>query len=102
MYFFILNYQLTPLRLISDRPQFNEQACQRWFEQYADPDTPNMISPEGMQRFFEDLGLSLEDVLGIVFAWKIKAETMVRNFLRLYYQGRMDDWHASIRGRFDG
>ncbi|KAI7887225.1 hypothetical protein K492DRAFT_121582, partial [Lichtheimia hyalospora FSU 10163] len=46
------------------------------FNKYADPDTPDTISPEGMQRFFEDLGLSVEDVLVIAFAWKMNLQTM--------------------------
>lgn len=42
--------------------QFNEQLCLQWFQQYADPDTPKLISPEGTQQFLKDLGISVEEV----------------------------------------
>ncbi|CDS05733.1 hypothetical protein LRAMOSA08261 [Lichtheimia ramosa] len=62
--------------VVNPVPQFDEQQCRLLFKKYADPDTPDTISPEGMQRFFEDLGLSVEDVLVIAFAWKMNLQTM--------------------------
>ncbi|CAO3618479.1 unnamed protein product [Cunninghamella echinulata] len=55
---------------------FNEQLCLQWFQQYSDPDTPKIISPEGTQQFLQDLGISVEEKLAIVIAWKLNAATM--------------------------
>jgi hypothetical protein len=33
-----------------------------WFEQYQDPDMLGTITPEGMTKFMNDLGVSLESV----------------------------------------
>ncbi|KAI8974472.1 hypothetical protein BDB01DRAFT_728997, partial [Pilobolus umbonatus] len=46
------------------------------FNHYADPDVPNMITPDGTRQFFEDLGLSIEDVLIFAIAWKMQTSTM--------------------------
>lgn len=42
--------------------KFNKQQCEQLFQQYADQDSPNMITPDGTRQFFEDLELSIEDV----------------------------------------
>ena len=42
--------------------QFDEKQCIQLFNRYADTDTPDLISPEGTRQFFEDLGVSIEDV----------------------------------------
>ncbi|KAI9314795.1 Cullin binding-domain-containing protein, partial [Dichotomocladium elegans] len=59
------------------------------FSRYADPHSPNIISPEGTQQFFEDLGLSIEDELVIAFAWKMNLTTM--GYIT------MDEWTAGMR-----
>ncbi|ORZ17303.1 Cullin binding-domain-containing protein [Absidia repens] len=73
-------YTQEPKQMVQHAPQtslmFNEQQCLQWFQYYADPDTPMSISPEGMQRFLEDLGISVEDKMAIVIAWKLNASTM--------------------------
>ncbi|CAO3587018.1 unnamed protein product [Absidia cylindrospora] len=73
-------YTQEPKQMVQHAPQpsllFNEQQCLQWFQYYADPDTPMTISPEGMQRFLEDLGISVEDKMAIVIAWKLNASTM--------------------------
>ncbi|KAI8086166.1 Cullin binding-domain-containing protein [Halteromyces radiatus] len=57
-------------------PVFNAQLCLQWFQRYADPDTPTSISPEGMQQFLQDLGISVEERMAIVVAWKLNISTM--------------------------
>ena len=42
--------------------QFDRQRCAQLFQQYAEPDSPDTITPDGTKQFFEDLGLSIEDV----------------------------------------
>lgn len=38
------------------------KACEGWFNKYKDEDE-DIISPEGCQAFFNDLGVSLESVI---------------------------------------
>ncbi|KAG1049541.1 hypothetical protein G6F46_008908 [Rhizopus delemar] len=57
-------------------PQFNTQQCEQLFQFYADPDLPETITPDGTKQFFEDLGLSIEDVLIFAIAWKMNTSTM--------------------------
>ncbi|CEG83429.1 hypothetical protein RMATCC62417_17351 [Rhizopus microsporus] len=47
---------------IKPTQQFNKQQCEQLFKHYADPDIPDTITPDGTRQFFEDLGLSIEDV----------------------------------------
>ncbi|SAM01915.1 hypothetical protein [Absidia glauca] len=65
-----------PKPFLDQRSQFNEEACLQWFQHYADPDTPTTISPEGTQRFLEDLGISIEEKMALVIAWKLNVATM--------------------------
>ncbi|KAI7866408.1 hypothetical protein BDF14DRAFT_1812869 [Spinellus fusiger] len=54
------------------RSQFNEQQCLQWFKEYTDPDSPQMMTPENTQQFFEDLGVSVEDVMPLLLLlWSI-------------------------------
>lgn len=42
--------------------QFDRKQCMNWFEQYQDPDMQGTITPEGMTKFMNDMGVSLESV----------------------------------------
>ncbi|KAI8092026.1 hypothetical protein BDF21DRAFT_153530 [Thamnidium elegans] len=57
-------------------PKFDTQQCTQLFQHYADPDSPNTITLDGTRQFFEDLGLSIEDVLIFAIAWKMHTSTM--------------------------
>ncbi|KAI8984080.1 Cullin binding-domain-containing protein, partial [Mycotypha africana] len=46
------------------------------FKKYADKDQPDLISPEGCQALFADLGVSLESLLPIIVGWKFEASRM--------------------------
>jgi len=46
-----------------------------WFDGYKDADE-DVISPEGANRFFNDLGVSLENIQPLVVAWKLDASAM--------------------------
>ncbi|ORE04626.1 hypothetical protein BCV72DRAFT_12201 [Rhizopus microsporus var. microsporus] len=61
---------------IKPTQQFNKQQCEQLFKHYADPDIPDTITPDGTRQFFEDLGLSIEDVLIFAIAWKMHTSTM--------------------------
>lgn len=39
----------------------DKKACESWFNMYKDEDE-DVISPEGANQFFNDLGISLESV----------------------------------------
>ncbi|CDH56648.1 dcn1-like protein 4-like [Lichtheimia corymbifera JMRC:FSU:9682] len=51
------------------------KACEGWFNKYKDEDE-DIISPEGCQAFFNDLGVSLESIHPIIIGWKLNASRM--------------------------
>ncbi|RCI07055.1 DCN1-like protein 4, partial [Rhizopus stolonifer] len=53
-----------------------KETRQTWFDRYADPDTRDVISPDGCQQFFTDLGVDLESVVPLVVGWKINSKRM--------------------------
>eukprot|EP00118_Oscarella_pearsei_P002562 m.10886 g.10886 ORF g.10886 m.10886 type:complete len:247 (+) comp22761_c0_seq1:70-810(+) len=55
---------------------FSQKQCIDWFRTYTDPHDPNMIGPEGMEKFCCDLGVNPEDVFMLVLAWKLNAQRM--------------------------
>ncbi|KAG2236955.1 Cullin binding-domain-containing protein [Thamnidium elegans] len=54
---------------------FNEK-CRHWFEKYTDDDNRELISPDGCQAFFNDIGVSLESVLPMIIGYKMKSIRM--------------------------
>ncbi|GAN02369.1 DCN1-like protein 4-like isoform X1 [Mucor ambiguus] len=48
----------------------------KWFQQYADKDDSSIIPPDGCQKLFGDLGVSLESATPIIVGWKLGAATM--------------------------
>ncbi|CAM0139400.1 unnamed protein product [Umbelopsis sp. WA50703] len=55
---------------------YSEKQCMDWFEQYQDPDMLGTITPEGMTKFMNDLGVSLESVTVLVISWQLNASSM--------------------------
>ncbi|KAM3583039.1 hypothetical protein VKS41_004794 [Umbelopsis sp. WA50703] len=55
---------------------FDRKQCMDWFEQYQDPDMLGTITPEGMTKFMNDLGVSLESVTVLVISWQLNASSM--------------------------
>ncbi|KAG2175777.1 hypothetical protein INT44_000255 [Umbelopsis vinacea] len=53
----------------------NKRALETWFNMYKDEDE-DVISPEGANRFFDDLNVSLEGIQPIVISWKLNATSM--------------------------
>ncbi|GAB5592657.1 hypothetical protein Unana1_07557 [Umbelopsis nana] len=51
------------------------RARETWFDAYKDVDE-DIISPEGANRFFNDLGVSLETIHPLVIAWMLDASAM--------------------------
>jgi len=55
---------------------FNSKQCSDWFQQYEDSDMKGNITPEGMTKFIDDLGLSLESVTVLIISWQLNASSM--------------------------
>ncbi|KAB1272099.1 DCN1-like protein 5 [Camelus dromedarius] len=49
-----------PARLISGEEHFSSKKCLAWFYEYAGPD--EVVGPEGMEKFCEDIGVEPENV----------------------------------------
>ncbi|XP_010868346.2 DCN1-like protein 5 isoform X1 [Esox lucius] len=63
-----------PSRLISPEDQFSNKKCLAWFYEYAGPD--EVLGPEGMEKFCEDIGVEPENIIMLVLAWKLEAPNM--------------------------
>ncbi|XP_029111774.1 DCN1-like protein 5 [Scleropages formosus] len=63
-----------PARLISPDDQFSSKKCLSWFYEYAGPD--EVVGPEGMEKFCEDIGVEPENIIMLVLAWKLEAPNM--------------------------
>ncbi|EGG23619.1 calcium-binding EF-hand domain-containing protein [Cavenderia fasciculata] len=49
---------------------------EEFYDQYADPEDPTNIGPEGIERLCKDLGVEPEDVIVLVLAWHLNAQSM--------------------------
>ncbi|XP_066999213.1 DCN1-like protein 4 isoform X1 [Anabrus simplex] len=59
-----------------DTSSFSQKRCLAWFREYTSPDDPDMLGPEGMEKFCEDIGVEPENVVMLVLAWKMSARQM--------------------------
>ncbi|XP_044740169.1 DCN1-like protein 4 isoform X2 [Chrysoperla carnea] len=55
---------------------FNHKRCLTWFREYTIPDEPDMLGPEGMEKFCEDIAVEPENVVMLVLAYKMQARQM--------------------------
>ncbi|KAK0227961.1 Cullin binding-domain-containing protein [Armillaria fumosa] len=46
------------------------------FETYADPDTPDVIGPEGLEKLCLDANIPMEGALPLLFSWQLEAQEM--------------------------
>ncbi len=46
------------------------------FETYADPDTPDVIGPEGLEKLCSDANIPMEGALPLLFSWQLGAQEM--------------------------
>ncbi|KAG8453660.1 hypothetical protein GDO86_000336 [Hymenochirus boettgeri] len=53
---------------------FANKRCLEWFYEYAGND--DVVGPEGMEKFCEDIGVEPENVVMLVLAWKLDAQNM--------------------------
>lgn len=59
-----------------DTSSFNQKRCMSWFREYTSPEDPEVLGPEGMEKFCEDIGVEPENVVMLVLAWKMNARQM--------------------------
>ncbi|XP_031550374.1 DCN1-like protein 4 isoform X2 [Actinia tenebrosa] len=55
---------------------FSLRKCRSWFLQYAAQDDPDTIGPDGIEKLCRDLAVDPENVVMLVVAWKLQAETL--------------------------
>ncbi|XP_037231722.1 DCN1-like protein 5 isoform X4 [Falco rusticolus] len=61
-------------KVLSGEEHFSSKRCLAWFYEYAGPD--EVVGPEGMEKFCEDIGVEPENIIMLVLAWKLEAESM--------------------------
>ncbi|KAK2846568.1 hypothetical protein Q5P01_009567 [Channa striata] len=66
--------QIRGARPIRAEKQFSSKKCLAWFHEYAGPD--NMVGPEAMEKFCEDIGVEPENIIMLVLAWHLEAANM--------------------------
>uniref|UniRef100_A0A1B6CRL4 Defective in cullin neddylation protein n=1 Tax=Clastoptera arizonana TaxID=38151 RepID=A0A1B6CRL4_9HEMI len=59
-----------------DLASFSQKRCITWFGEYTSPDDPEVLGPDGMEKFCEDIGVEPENVVMLVLAWKMNARQM--------------------------
>ncbi|XP_077373481.1 DCN1-like protein 5 isoform X2 [Festucalex cinctus] len=53
---------------------FSARKCLVWFRKYAGPG--DVVGPEAMEKFCEDVGVAPDDVVMLVLAWRLGAANM--------------------------
>ncbi|KAG8591847.1 hypothetical protein GDO81_000329 [Engystomops pustulosus] len=61
-------------RIRAEDEAFSSKRCLEWFYEYAATD--DIVGPEGMEKFCEDIGVEPENVVMLVLAWKLDAQNM--------------------------
>lgn len=60
----------------SEENNFNLKKCITWFKDYTTADEPDVLGPEGMEKFCNDLAVDPENVVMLVIAYKMGAKQM--------------------------
>ncbi|XP_016143988.1 DCN1-like protein 4 isoform X2 [Sinocyclocheilus grahami] len=70
---------------IQEAEAFSSKRCLEWFYEYAGPKKSiitsesgcdDVFGPDGMEKFCEDIGVEPENVVMLVLAWKLDAQSM--------------------------
>lgn len=61
-------------RLLNPEDHFSSKKCLAWFYEYAGSD--DIVGPESMEKFCEDIGVEPENIVMLVLAWKLEATNM--------------------------
>lgn len=57
---------------------YSEAAAAELFTTYADPDEPQVIGPEGLEKFCTEADIPMEGALPILLSWQLNAQEMGR------------------------
>lgn len=68
--------QNTSRRHIKAEDSFSQKRCVDWFCKYTNPDEPDTLGPDGMEKFCNDIGVEPENVVMLVLAYKMGATQM--------------------------
>ncbi|XP_013173165.1 PREDICTED: DCN1-like protein 4 [Papilio xuthus] len=60
----------------AEESSFSVKKCLAWFKEYTTATEPDVLGPEGMEKFCEDLGVEPENVVMLVIAYKMAAKQM--------------------------
>ncbi|XP_026318952.1 DCN1-like protein 4 [Hyposmocoma kahamanoa] len=60
----------------SEDTSFSVKKCLAWFKEYTTVNEPDVLGPEGMEKFCEDLGVDPENVVMLVIAYKMGSKQM--------------------------
>lgn len=71
-------------------PDFSQKRCITWFHEYSTPDDPDVLGPEGMEKFCEDIAVEPENIVMLVVAWKMDAKQMGFFTLQEWLRGLAD------------
>ncbi|CAK1585705.1 unnamed protein product [Parnassius mnemosyne] len=55
---------------------FSVKKCLAWFKEYTTVSEPDVLGPEGMEKFCADIGVDPENVVMLVIAYKMGAKQM--------------------------
>uniref|UniRef100_A0A3B3RLF7 DCN1-like protein n=1 Tax=Paramormyrops kingsleyae TaxID=1676925 RepID=A0A3B3RLF7_9TELE len=86
---------------IKSEDVFSSKRCLEWFYEYAGCE--DVVGPEGMEKFCEDIGVEPENVVMLVLAWKLDAQSMGYFTLQEWLKGMSDlcDSTEKLRNSLD-
>ncbi|CAJ0940087.1 unnamed protein product [Ranitomeya imitator] len=102
----------TPNRVIGE-DLFSSKKCLAWFYEYAGQYGRNqgcgvgpdeIVGPEAMEKFCEDIGVEPENIIMLVLAWKLEAENMGFFTKEEWLKGMTSlqcDCTEKLQGKFD-
>lgn len=84
--------------------EFSQKRCITWFQEYTSADDPELIGPDGMEKFCEDIGVEPENIVMLVVAWKMDAKQMGFFTMQEWLRGLDDlkcDSILAVRNKLD-
>ncbi|XP_033632105.1 DCN1-like protein 5 [Asterias rubens] len=88
---------------INQESSFSSKRCQTWFLEYTEQ-SEDLMGPEGMEKFCEDIGVEPENIVMLVLAWKLEADQMGFFSLQEWMMGMMKlqvDNPRKLQGKMD-
>ncbi|XP_052437531.1 DCN1-like protein 5 isoform X1 [Carassius gibelio] len=89
----------TPGRLLNTDDQFSSKKCLAWFYEYAGSD--DIVGPESMEKFCEDICVEPENIVMLVLAWTLEA-TKMGFFTKEEWLKGMTSLHCDCTERLQG